>query len=752
MNSSNSRSLRRAALLASGALFAFATPVFAQDAVPAAQDSAIAADENEGEIVVTAQKRSERLQDVPASVAVVSAEKLTAQGITKFEDYANRVPGMSLTSGRPGLTQVALRGITTGPAQSAAATGFYVGEAPIGSVNAYSGGSNTTLDLDPSDLTQIEVLKGPQGTLYGANAMGGLVKYVTAEPNYNEITGRVSAAVNSVNQGGTGYGFRGAINVPIISDTLAVRASAYKRRDAGYIDIVGGLAQGKDVNYVEVTGGRVMLGAKLGSDVEIQLQAIAQDTETGGSNGIDVDATTLRPISGDLKAVRQVREPGKVQFRLYNGVIKADLGGFDLVSSTTYQIAKAYTHGDSTIAFGPTIGLFSFGSGPVAVQSNQETRIARFSQEVRATSAGLLGGALDVQLGAYYTHEDGANRIPYFGTFSLTTGATLTPATPFVAAEIVSTYKEYSAFANATVHFGERFDVLVGGRYSHADQTYDHRYSGTLILLTTGAATNTSHGEDSASIFTFLVSPRFKISDNAMVYGRVSSGYRPGGPNALAPGAPTTFDADRLTSYEAGLKLTAADGKLGIDLAAFYTNWKDVQAQTSAGGFNYIVNGGDALSQGAEATIRYNPMRGLSFGMNVAYTDAHLTENAPAAGGLDGDRLPFVPDWSGSLYAQYNWSLGDNLDATLGGSVNHTGQRVSNYSTKAPKPVDDYTTINLNAGLDFKGWSLSLFAKNLTDERGVLALASQTNTPGGNPFAKAVTTPRTIGAEVAVRF
>ncbi|MES2989126.1 MAG: TonB-dependent receptor [Pseudomonadota bacterium] len=742
MNFSNSRSIRRAALLASGALLAAATPAFAQDAAPQGED----------EIVVTAQKRTERLQDVPASVSVLNAEKLTDQGITKFEDYAARVPGLSLSSASAGKTQVALRGITTGPAQSAAATGFYLGEAPIGSVNAYSGGSSTTLDLDPSDLAQIEVLKGPQGTLYGANAMGGLVKYVIAEPNYTDVTGRISAGASTVNEGDNGYSFRGAVNVPIIVDKLAIRASAYKRRDGGYIDIVGGLAKGNDVNWVDVTGGRAMLGAKLGSSVEIQLQAIAQDIKTGGLNAYDVNATTLAPISGDLKAVRQVREPGQTNHRLYNGVIKAELGGIDLVSSTTYQIVKAYTHGDSTIGFGPTVGFVSFGTGPVAVQSNQETRIARFSQEIRATASGLANGFLDLQVGGYYTHEDGSNRIPYFGTFSLATGAALTPAVPFAIASIVSTYKEYSAFANATVHIGDKFDVLFGGRYSKADQTYDHNYRGTLILLTTGSLSSIYHNTDSADKFTFLVSPRFKISDDAMIYARVASGYRPGGPNALAPGAPLTFNSDSLTSYEVGFKASAMDGKLGFDVAAFYTDWKDVQAQTSAGGFNYIVNGGDALSQGAEASVRYNPMRGLSFGLNVAYTDSHLTETAVALGGVKGDRLPFVPDWSGSLNGNYSFSLGGDLGANIGGSINHTGERVSNYSGKAPKVVDDFTTINLNAGIDYKGWSLSLFAKNLTDARGVMALASQTTAPGGNPFAKAVITPRTIGAEIALKF
>ena len=747
MKSFTPRALRTALLAGTAALLSLgiAAPAMAQDTAPAD-------DSGNPEIVVTAQKRAERLQEVPASVSVVKADGLTEQGIVKFEDYANRVPGLSLTSGRPGLTQVALRGITTGPAQSAAATGFYVGEAPIGSVNAYSGGSNTTLDLDPSDLTQIEVLKGPQGTLYGANAMGGLVKYVTADPDYDSLSGRFSASATTVENGGTGYGLRGAINIPVVTDTVAIRASAYRRRDAGYIDITAGLAQGRDVNYVDVSGGRIVLGARLGSSVEIQLQAIAQDTRTGGGNAYDVNATTLAPITGDLQATRQVREPGKVTFRLYNGVLKAELGRVDIVSSSTYQIAKAYTHGDSTVGFGPTVGFFSFGTGPVAVQANQETRIARFSQEVRATSTGLAGGSLDLQAGVYYTHEDGRNQIPYFGTFSLTTGAPLTPAVPFAVAGIFSKYNEYSVFGNATVHLGDKFDVLFGGRYSHADQVYDHAYSGTLILLTTGTLSNTYHNTDSASTFTFLVSPRFKISDNAMIYARVASGYRPGGPNALAPGAPTTFDADQLISYEAGFKFSTGDNVLSVDAAIFHTDWSNVQAQTSAGGFNYIVNGGDAISQGGEVTVRLTPIRGLTFGLNGAYTDAHLTENAPAAGGLSGDRLPFVPDFSGSFTANYSWELGDGMSANVGGAINHTGQRVSNYSSKAPKTVPDFTTINLNMGIDFGTFSLSVFAKNLTDERGILALASQTTTPGGNPFAQAVITPRTFGVEGAIKF
>ncbi|MDF7773997.1 TonB-dependent receptor [Sphingomonas sp. AOB5] len=728
-------SSRSVLLAGTAAALLAAAPAFAQSADAAADEGAA-----NQEIVVTAQKRSQRLQDVPASVAVVDSDTLTQQGAVKFEDYASRVPGLSLSSGRPGLTQVTLRGITTGPAQSAAATSFYVDEAPIGSVNAYTGGSNTTLDLDPAILSQIEVLKGPQGTLYGANSMGGLIKYVTTAPDFTTVSGRISAGVNGVRGGGTGYSVRGSVSVPLVTDSLVIRASAFNRRDAGFIDINGGPAARENVNYADVTGGRVQLAAKLGSNVRISLQAIGQDTKVGGTSVIDVNPTTLAPLYGDLQQRHLSRERGKVSFRLYNGTINVDLGSVELVSSTTYQTAKADTGVDASSGFGVALG-------GIGVRSVQHTTVARWSQEFRVDANGLAGGLLDTQVGFYYTHENDANRIPKFYTFNTVTGADV--AFPNIAtASITSKYTEYSVFANATVHFSEQFDVLLGGRYSHDSQVYDHNYAGLIIP----GGSNVGHGTEKADVFTFLVTPRLKISDNAMVYLRVSSGYRPGGPNAPGVGAPVTFDPDRLTSYEAGFKVSALDRMLTFDAAVFHTDWKDVQIQTSAGGFNFFVNGGDAVSTGGEATIRLTPTRGLTFGLNAAYTDAHLTEDAAAAGGLKGDRMPLVPRWSGSLTAQYETTLSGDLDLSLGGVISHVSDRISNYTNRAPRTLPAYTTIGLNAGLSYKNYSLTVYAKNLTDERGITALGTLGLTPASSPFAMGIITPRTIGAELAIRF
>ncbi len=216
--------------------------------------------------------------------------------------------------------------------------------------------------------------------------------------------------------------------------------------------------------------------------------------------------------------------------------------------------------------------------------------------------------------------------------------------------------------------------------------------------------------------------------------------------------APDTFAPDKLTSYEVGYKASYFDRSVVVDAALFYTDWRDIQVQTSAGGFNYFVNGGSARSQGGELTVRWAPARGLNLGLNGAYTDARLTAPAVAAGGADGDQLPFVPKWSGSLTADYQWRLSGNLDAFVGGSVNYTGERISNFSGKAPHQVPSYTTVNLRAGVTYDSWTLSIYGKNIGDERGIVSLASETLVVSGNPFGASVIQPRVVGAELSVKF
>lgn len=721
-----------------------AAPASAQDATDA---------EPPTDIVVTANKRAERLQDVPASVTVLDAPDLTKQGLVRFTDYASRVPGLSLTSVRTGQAQVTLRGITTGAAQSASATGYYIDEAPVGSVNAYTGGSATTPDLDPADLAQIEALKGPQGTLYGAGAVGGLLKFVTTPTDLDEPSARVATTIDAVASGAVGYAARGLLNLPLATDALALRVSGFYRRDAGYIDNVNPRIGRRDINGARVRGGRAVLSMRFGPDVRLDVSANGQDTTSTGTNTVDVDAVTLVPIHGDLTHNRNVRERGVVQFRLYNATLHADLGALDLVSSTTYQHSYFSNRTDATRTFGRALGA-RYAIPNLGVLSTQITRSERWSQELRLGADAVANGVLDLQGGLYWTREDDSNRIPGFDPFITTTGAPAMLPGTIVKAAIVSSYREYSLFGNARLHLGERFDMLGGVRYSHDDQDYRQDYAGLII-----GPRRINTGNETGDIVTWMVTPRYRLSPNAMLYAKAATGYRPGGPNAVPPPsvivAPDTFSPDRPTQYELGFKASTPGNLLTVDTALFYTDWTDIQIQTSAAGFNFFVNGGRARSQGGELTLRLHPARRLNIGANAAYTDARLTEAAPAAGGLAGDRLPYVPRLSGSLTADYGLALKRGLSVVLGGGINYVGERWSDYSLRFPKRLAAYATVDLRAGLASGNVSLSMFAKNLGDTRAINLAATAGLTPSntsGAIYTASFIQPRMIGAEGSLKF
>jgi outer membrane receptor protein involved in Fe transport len=716
-------------------------------AYPAAAQTAT---EDGNDIIVTATKGSERQQEVPASISVVSATALSEEGVVRFVDYAARVPGLSFTSGRTGITQITLRGIATGAAQPGSTTGYYIDEAPVGSVNAYTGGNAITPDLDPTDLAQIEVLKGPQGTLYGAGAVGGLLKFTTATPDLAEWGGRASAGLVSIAHGDIGYSARGMLNIPLAADELGLRVSGFYRRDGGYIDNINPRVGKNDINVAKVRGGRAVLSMRFGPDVSLDVSALAQDTTTDGTNSIDVDAATLKPIYGKLKQSRVVREQGFMRLRLYNATLRAELGGVDLVSSTTYQRIYFRELGDGTRGYGAALGPL-FGLTDLGVRLNTIKHTKRWSEEARVGANGLMGGMLDLQAGFYWTHETNTNRIPGIDTFSTTTG-TAYPLPPIAIAAIDSTYEEYSFFGNARLYLGEKFDILGGVRFAHDKQDYLQDYQGLIVgprLIVPG------HASD--NVTNWMISPRFRPSSDLMIYGRVATGYRPGGPNPAPPtgNIPLTFEPDKLTQYEVGLKASTPDRLLTIDTALFYTDWKNVQIQTSAGGFNYLVNGGSVRSQGGEATLRYRSATGLTLTANAGYTDAKLTADAPAAGGLKGDRLPYVPRWTGSLSADYAMPLGGSKELTLGARLNYVGSRVSEYANRFPKPLADYATLDLRAGVDLGGWSLSAFARNVTDTRAIVVAGQQglaaSATPGAF-YSASMIQPRTIGAEAAIRF
>jgi iron complex outermembrane receptor protein len=708
------------------------------------------------EVIVTAQKREQSMLEVPISVSALDADILASSGLDRMTDYAAQIPGMSTTAVTRGYTSVVLRGISTGISQATPSTAFYIDEAPIGSITAYATGSTLTPDIDPYDLQRVEVLKGPQGTLYGAGAVGGLLRYVTKLPNPEEFSGAFTLGYNSVEHGDTGWEARAAFNAPV-SDNSALRFSVFSKEEAGWIDnpVIGD----DDVNNARSSGGRLAYGWDINDDWSLQLWGLTQDFHAGGLGVEDVVAPGMQPLTGEMEHSSFVPEIQDIEFNALNATVKGDIGDFSLVSSTTFETVSAETHVDQSRSFGFLLGLI-LGIPNLGAETVQMIDTERWAEEIRVSSL-AFDDKLRYELGFFYTKEDSSNSLPPNDIF-LTPSATPFPlGIPLADALIEINYKEYSFFGNASYAITEKFEVLAGLRFSQDDQHYYQNYKRSLLT----AIPILIEQDVSNDKTTYLLNASYKFTEEQNLYARVATGYRPGGPSALppnvVPGGKTSFDPDTLTSYELGYKASLLDGRATLETALFTTDWEDIQIQTSAqtpaGTFQYFVNGGTATSKGAEVTFTLLPIEGLTLRTTGGYTNAELTEDVPRVGGRDGDRLPFVPEWTASFVANYQFTLGSQ-PAWAGGSVNYIGERVSNFSQRFNSfDVPTYTTVNLNTGMELGQFDLNLYVRNLADERGVTFM----NNVGlqfppinnlGNPYVQGVIQPRTIGAELTWNF
>ena len=700
-------------------------------------------------IVVTANKRSERLQDVPMAVTALPGYQLERESAVNFGDYANRVPGLNVISIGQGQTQLVLRGITSGAGQPNATVGTYLDDVPYGSSTVYSSGSVLTPDIDPDDLERIEVLRGPQGTLYGSNTLGGLVKFVTTPPDTRDAYARLRAGFSDVAGGGSGFDTHAMFNLPLAVDKLGLRVNAYHRDDPGYIDNV---ATGKsEVNQATVDGARAQLLWTPTEAVSLRLSALAQNLSSDGlvNGGVDVEPGTLQPIHGDLK---RVRSPGtgmfKSKYRLYSASLDADFGWARLVSTTGYGTLRLNQNFDVTASFGPLLGP-AFGVPDLGVSLLQPITLNKVTQEVRLQSPETQ--ALEWRAGIFYTRERTTNHQQML-SFDATTGTPI--ALPPLADSYLgpAEFTEWAGYGDLTWHVTSRFSVLVGARYTHDRTTYSQRSVGIVV----GANDFTIRGSDSP--VTYLFNPSFRFSDDVMAYARVASGFRPGGPNVGVPpglGAPLTFGPDKLVSYELGLKSTLLDKRMTVDVAAFYIDWSQIQLTVVKGGIGFLGNGGKASSQGVEASWQFVPTRGLMLSANATWTDAQLAaDTPPGLFGYKGDRLPFVPKWSANVGIDYDFPLAADWSGFVGASYRFIGDRKPDFSA-SPVPrfdVPSYHGIDLRIGAGYGQWTFKAYVKNLTDERGITMLRSQTTDPNGSPLDASYVAPRTVGVSASVDF
>lgn len=731
-------------LLVSGVLCSLAmTPVLAQSqSEPTVNDLE--------EVIVTAQKRSERLQDVPVAISVLDAAKMSERGSVELRDYFAQVPGLSMNARGAGRTQLILRGISTGTGGNPT-VGITIGDSPFGSSSSRGGGDFMVPDLDPFDLQHIEVLRGPQGTLYGASSMGGLVKYVMTEPDTNEYSSRVQIDGSTVAHGGNGYGVRAGTNLPIISDKLGVKLSAFQREDAGYIDDT--LSGAKDVNEARVRGGRVAALWNVTDKVKVQASALIQDARAGATPNEDV-TFNYTPLEREYTHERLPQTDGfEGDIRFFDTTVTADLDFATLDSITSYGKINHDGPQDVTGTFGQFTGIFA-GRPGLGVVIDNKLQTEKFSQELRLSSP-EDGRAFGWLVGAFYTKEDseGYQRLRMVDPQS---GDNLGLA-PLYDGTTPSTFKETAAFVNFSYAFTDRFDVQVGGRYSENKEDYSQHITGPL----NGGETHDA-GSSDESVFTYSFNPRYRINDHLMSYVRVASGYRAGGQNQQlgisTTVIPPTFGSDELVSYELGLKGDFFSRALTLDVAAFYIDWSDIQLRQvdQSTGESYIANGGEAKSQGVELSFIWSILDGLTLNGNGAYTDAVLTENAPLGTyGLSGDRLPYSAEWTGTLFLTQEFPVTDSLDGFVSGGVTYLGDRLAPFNNAATTPrfvMPSYTTLDLRAGVSSGVWDLTLYVKNLTDEKGYLSATPRNSTTGLSAYGVGVMQPRAIGMSLAMKF
>ncbi|GAB3341702.1 TonB-dependent receptor [Marilutibacter aestuarii] len=739
-----------AAAIAGALCLSALAPAWAQEAGGAAPDEARVPAEGSVDatatdldvVLVTAQKRSENLREVPLSISVLSEQQLEDSHSVQITDFAGYMPGMQVTpSGTPGQTSISLRGI--GTQADNATIGIYIDDVPVGSSSLYGRSALFNADLLAYDTARIEVLRGPQGTLYGASTLGGLLKYVTHGPDASEFSSRVGAGVYGID-GGTGWSARASINAPLVEDRLALTASYSVNNSPGYTNDVGKGAN--RVNDFEQAGGRFALGWNLTEDVSLEVSALKQSTDADNPAVVALDPTTLEPLFGELDGFQRVDQPFAMDVDLYAATLDWNVGWADFTSVTSYSTIDTHQVNDNSVQFGDLNLLFGVPAGDS--RFDLRLNLEKWTQEFRLASKS--DERFEWMVGTFHTREDSENsQIVTQLTYD---GDPIAALDGFFVAGLPSTYEENAIFANATWKFTQRFDASAGVRFARNEQDFSQVASGLLADLL--GASGDFPGSSSEDVTTWSLSSRYRLSDSAMAYGRIATGYRPGGPNVVLPGVPPSVGADTIKNYELGIKADLFDRRVYVDAGLFRMNWDNIQVglSTPDGSANYYGNAAEATSQGAEWSIVFTPTADLRLGVTGAYTDAEFTQSVPQIDVEAGDPLPGVAQWSGAFTADYSRDINAEWVAHVGGGWRWTdaqaGGIVGNPSNKP------YSQVDLNASVTNQRWTARVYVRNLTDELVYLNPGQVQNALTGEvPQYNAVPLqPRTVGIEVDYRF
>ncbi len=758
---------------------ALACPAIAQTPAPATVLT---------EVMVTATKRESTVQNTPVSVTAVSGLDIEERGLTNLTGLVQSVPGLSMRTSGPGQTEFEMRGMASTGGNSPT-VGFYLGDTPL-TAPATTNNGKVVIDPNLYDLNRIEVLRGPQGTLYGSGSMGGTIKLVQNPPNPENFDASAEAVLGSTEGGGFNNRENVMLNIPFGSGTAALRIVGSESEDSGWIDRVviteedfpqltdGGTQRGdveaapvavrhKDANNANLTAARVSLLWRPTDRLEITPSYLYQRIKQDGLSQIDSNPGTdvhYEPFD--------VAEPFSDDFDLGSLNFRYNFAAFELASTTSRWTRSEHLNQDATEQWQWALGVPSVyasqdGIGPI-VPNLENDKSEQNSEEVRLTSIGT--SALQWLVGYFYGDFEsswnveiiGPEGVPLFGIENLYT-------------QVVPTkIKQQAVFADLSYELTSRLKATAGLRR----YTYDNSTKTTV----SGAVSPT--GSDDVAVFSTSendkgLNPKFGLSfaasENLLVYAAIARGFRPGGgtgpiPTSGALGdfceenlqalfgttdfvpSPESYGADHVWNYELGGKMRALDDRLTINGAVYFEKWSGVQQNIPlACGYQFTTDAGDAEVKGSEVEMQAVLAPGLIFSANVGYTNAELvTSNVQGVGIEPGTPVQQVPDWTWSASLAYQRSVSDQLEFTSRLEHAYVGTRTD--STFTINQVPSYDLTSFRAGVNGNRWSAVLFVSNIFNERAKLNNVTQLSI--NNPIYDrvAVNQPRTFGIDLNYRF
>ncbi|PSJ41023.1 TonB-dependent receptor [Sphingomonas deserti] len=793
-------------------------PVFAEAAqTPPATGDASGADDqadaarpdirDEDEIIVTAQKREENLQDVPIAITALGTERLDELQVNDFQDYARNIPSISVQSGGPGFNNVYFRGVASGENANHSgplpSVGTYLDEQPITTTTG-------ALDIHVFDIARVEALAGPQGTLYGASSQAGTVRIITNKPDTSGFYGEANAEVNTVAHGEQGYIGEAFINAPI-SDRIAARVVGWYRKDAGYIDNIAGTlvfpSSGisfdnaelveKDYNDVETYGARAALKIELDDEWTILPQVMAQKQVSQGFFAQERGLDELQ--------VQQFNPERNVD-KWYQAAltIEGKIGNFDLTYAGAYmqrQIDGQSDYADYSYFYDALAGYgaYFYDNNGDLVNPNQyiqsDDSFTKQSHELRFSSpadkpvrliAGLFYQRQTHNIEQNYIIDDIADSITVPGTDS-----------DIWFTKQIRVDRDYAAFGEITADLTSKLSFTMGTRiYRYKNSLegffgYSSGYSSRTGVAAcfapaevAGSPCTNLDKTTSDTDFIHRLNVTYKVTDDALVYATISRGFRPGGINRRSAPGIGPYEADYIDNYEAGFKTSWWNNRIRFNAAIYQLNWSDIQLSfLGPNGLTIIRNAGDARIRGAEVDFFVRPATGLTFSAGAAYNDAQSKddfctyansqsdcsipgpdgdENAVLAPG--GTRLPLTSKFKANALARYEFPLGAS-EGHFQVNVVHEGRRTSDLrlaERAIQGDLDAYTTVDLSTGIKAGRWNAELYVKNLFDVNGELGNSIQCTegicgdpeglTAIGPKVYTYVTRPRTIGLRVGTRF